>query len=174
MLQTQKVALPILSLEGSRSATTMELPDGTSERLYFRQVSPTQFAVREPIMDESGNTRVELEILEVELEATSEKLWPGQTIKVLSGFRASGKMLQAAVTIPAGVEMSAGVPAESWLYWQVETPIGSFHNEQPIHMTGSITQLPPYGSTFTSTERIPLLDDEGAERLVIFNCDQTN
>ena len=169
-----KAEIAIMSLEGSRSATTFELPDGRSERLHFRQVSPTQFAVRPPTVDADGTTHIDLEIMEVELEAVSQELWPGQTIRVLGGFRASGKTLRAAVHIPAGKELADGVPAESWLYWQVETPSGMLHNEQPIHMTGEVTQLPPYGSTFRSADRIPLVDSEGVQRLVIYNCDQAN
>lgn len=163
-----------MTLETSNSKTYFELLDGRSEELHFRQVTPTKFAVNDSEFSMKSGITVDLEIMNVELEATSQVLWPGKTVRVRGGIHGQGQPIKATATIPFGKKMKDGVQAESFLYWMIETPEGTFHNKKPIHMKGTVTGLPPKDATFTSEIVIPIYDAEDHQVGSIYGCLQSN
>lgn len=163
-----------MTLETSNSKTFFELLDGRSEELHFKQINPTKFIVNDSEFSLKSGVTVDLEILNVELEATSKVLWPGKTVKVRGGIHGQGEPIKASATIPFGKKMSSGVAAESFLYWVIETPEGTFHNKKPIHMTGTVTGLPPKDATFTSETVIPIYDEQDSQVGSIYGCLQSN
>ncbi|MBG9794366.1 hypothetical protein ABD76_18370 [Paenibacillus dendritiformis] len=164
-----------LTLPNSNSTTVLELADGRSEKLYFSQVIPTEFTVSDSEFSLKSGVNVELDIKNVDLVATSEVLWPGQKVYVRGGKSSTGKALKGEVKIPLGKTISSGVPGETWLYWDIETPEGTFVNRTPIHMTGTVKGLPPQAAEFTSQDVISLYDQlEGKFAGSIYACSQIN
>lgn len=163
-----------MTLENSNSKTYLELLDGRVEELHFKQVSPTQFTVSDSEFSLKSGITVDLEIMNVELEATSSVLWPGQKIRVRGGINGQGQPIKASATIPFGKQIADGVKGESWLYWVVETPDGKLHNKQPIHMMGTLTSLPPKDATFTSQGTIALYNEEDVHVGTLYGCLQSN
>lgn len=169
-MQVQAKTSQVLTLDVSRSETELRLADGRAERLRFTLDRPTEFTMREPIVKANGDARIELEILQISLSATSQVLWPGETVRVSGGVAANGTPLHATVHIPAGKSLADGVMAEQLLYWRMETPIGVLRNEKPIHMVGVVRQIPPYGSEFSSTEEISLINEAGEVVGTLWDC----
>ncbi|WP_214483023.1 hypothetical protein [Bacillus sp. SM2101] len=163
-----------LKLETSTSRTVFELLDGQREELEFKQVRPTEFTVTDSDFQLGTGIRVEIEIQNVDLVATSKKLWPGQEVRVRGGVHGQGEPIKAFAKVPANKTITAGVDAESFLYWVIETPDGTFHNEQPIHMKGLIKGLPPKDATFHSQDVVRIFDQEGNEAGTLYNCLQSN
>jgi hypothetical protein len=163
-----------LTLENSNSKTYFELLDGRSEELHFEQVNSTKFTVNDSEFSLKSGITVDLEIMNVDLQATSQVLWPGQTVRVRGGVHGQGQPIKASATIPFGKKMADGVQAESYLYWVIETPEGTFHNKKPIPMKGVVTGLPPKDATFTSETVIPLYDEKDNQVGHIYGCLQSN
>ncbi len=170
-LLTRKVEM---TLPSSNSKTFFELLDGRCEELQFSQVNPTQFVVGDSDFSLKSGAKVELEIMNVDLEATSKTLWPGQKVRVRGGLHGQGQTIKAVASIPMGKKMADGVQAESFLYWVIETPEGTFHNKQPIHMKGRITGLPPKDATFYSEGTIPIFNDQDDQVGTLYGCLQSN
>ncbi|HEX8005870.1 MAG TPA: hypothetical protein VF482_05500, partial [Trebonia sp.] len=103
---------------------------------------------------------------------TSQELWPGQEIHVLGGAISSpdGRPILGSAHIPAGVALEDGVASEQVLYMTIETPIGTLHNDEPVHMAGQLYRLPPLGSRFESRDETPLLTPEGVEVGRLYMC----
>ncbi|GAA4726525.1 hypothetical protein [Brevibacillus fulvus] len=171
ILSQKKVSM---TLENSNSKTVLELLDGRSEELQFTQVAPTQFTVNDSEFSIKSGISVELEIMNVDLEATSQVLWPGQKIRVRGGLQGQGEAMKAVAAIPLGKKIFDGVQGESWLYWHLETPEGTFHNKKPIHMKGTLKSLPPKDATFFSDSVIPLYNDQDELVGTIYGCVQSN
>ncbi|MEC0246737.1 hypothetical protein ACI48J_21845 [Paenibacillus chitinolyticus] len=163
-----------MTLPTSNSKTYLELVDGRSEELHFVQAQPTQFTVNDSEFSLKSGVTVDIEIKNVDLVATSAVLWPGQSIHVRGGLHGQGETIKGSAKIPFGKKIADGVEAETFLYWVVETPEGSFHNEQPIHMTGTITGLPPQDATFRSAGVVPLFDEQGDKVGTLYGCLQSN
>jgi hypothetical protein len=163
-----------LTLPTSNSKTTLELLDGRSEELHFTQVKPTNFTVSDSEFKLKSGITVGVEILNVDLEATSHLLWPGQKVRVRGGVHGQGEPIKASATIPFNKKIADGVQADSFLYWVIETPEGTFHNKQPIHMTGTIKGLPPQDATFTSQSVTAIYDVEDRQVGTIYGCLQSN
>lgn len=162
-----------MTLPNSNSTTVLELADGRSEKLYFSQVRPTEFTVSDSEFSMKSGINVELDIKNVDLVATSNVLWPGQKVYVRGGSASTGKALKGEVHIPLGKTVSGGVPGETWLYWDIETPEGTFVNQIPIHMTGTVKGLPPQATEFSSQDVISLYDQlEGKFAGTIYACCQ--
>lgn len=163
-----------MTLESSNSKTYFELLDGRAEELHFKQVTATKFTVSDSEFNLKSGVTVDLEIMNVELEATSQVLWPGQTVRVRGGVHGQGQPIKALAKIPFGKKMADGVEAESFLYWMIETPEGTFHNKKAIHMKGTVTGLPPKEATFTSETVIPIYDEQDNQVGSIYGCLQSN
>ncbi|MGN7401938.1 hypothetical protein ACTHO0_18970 [Cytobacillus praedii] len=168
---TQKLEM---TLPTSNSKTYLELLDGRSEELHFTQVTPTKFTVNDSEFSFKSGVNVDIEIFNVELEAKSETLWPGATIKVRGGIHGQGETIKASASIPLNKKIADGVQAESFLYWVIETPEGELHNKKPIHMKGIVKGLPPKDATFHSETVIPLYDSENNQVGTIYGCLQSN
>lgn len=169
LLKKATMTLPV-----SSSTTVMELVDGRTEKLYFKQVKPTEFTVSDSEFTLKSGIKVDLDIQNVNLEATSEVLWPGQKVIVRGGIQANGEAIKGQVTIPIGKTIDSGVQGETWLYWTIETPDGTLKNKKAIHMVGTVKGLPPQDSEFTSSDVIPLFDQQGNHKATIYNCCQSN
>lgn len=163
-----------MKLDNSKSKTTLELLDGRSEELNFEQVTPTVFTANETNFSVRSGFTLDLDIKNVDLVAESKVLWPGKKIRVRGGIEAQGHALKASAKIPLDKTIKDGVKGESWLYWDIETPEGTFRNNKPIHMTGMIKSLPPKDTTLVSEEIIPLYDEKGSEVGHIYGCLQSN
>ncbi|CAM4474887.1 MULTISPECIES: hypothetical protein [Paenibacillus] len=163
-----------MTLPSSNSKTYLELMDGRSEELQFTQVNPTKFTVNDSEFSLKSGVTVDLEIENVELVATSEVLWPGQQVRVRGGVNGQGQPIKASAAVPVGKKMADGVQAESFLYWVIETPEGTFHNNQPIHMKGRITGLPPRNATFHSEGTIAIYDEKEDQVGTLYGCLQSN
>ncbi|MBU8772122.1 hypothetical protein [Cytobacillus oceanisediminis] len=163
-----------LTLQNSNSKTYLEMLDGRSEELHFTQVAPTKFTVNDSDFSVKSGIDVDLEIMNVELEATSKSIWPGMKIGVKGGIHGQGQPIKASANIPLGKKMADGVQAETLLYWVIDTPEGTLHNKQPIHMKGTVTGLPPQDATFTSETVIPIYNDQDQQVGTIYGCLQSN
>jgi hypothetical protein len=163
-----------MTLESSDSKTFLELLDGRSEELHFKQVRPTQFTVSDSEFSLKSGITVDLKIQNVDLEATSSVLWPGQTVRVRGGIHGQGEAIQASATIPLNKTIADGVQGESWLYWVIETPEGTFKNKKPIHMKGMIKGLPPKDATFHSEGTVPIYDVNDGQVGTLYGCLQSN
>ncbi|MFD2673336.1 hypothetical protein [Marinicrinis sediminis] len=163
-----------MTLENSNSKTYLELLDGRAEELHFEQAEPTHFTVSDSEFSLKSGVTVDLEIQNVDLVATSSKLWPGQQIRVRGGLHGQGQTMKASATIPFNKKMAEGVQGESYLYWVMETPEGTFHNKQPIHMKGTLKGLPPKDATFYSESVIPMFDEQDNQVGQIYGCLQSN
>lgn len=163
-----------MTLDNSKSQTKLELLDGRSELLHFSQATPTEFIVNDSNFGIRSGVSVDLDIQNVDLVAKSSVLWPEQEIRVRGGVHAQGKSLKATATIPFNKTMKDGVKGESWLFWSIETPVGTLHNKKPIHMTGTIQGLPPKNATLASTDIIPLYDQDDELAGHIYGCLQSN
>jgi hypothetical protein len=163
-----------MTLPTSNSKTYLELVDGRAEEFHFTQVAPTEFTVSDSEFSIKSGVTVDVVIMNVDLEATSEVLWPGQKVRVRGGLHGQGSPIKASVTIPFNKKIADGVQAESFLYWVVETPEGTLQNQQPIHMKGSIKGLPPKDATFHSESTIALYDVEGIHVGTLYGCLQSN
>ncbi|WP_077702797.1 hypothetical protein [Virgibacillus dokdonensis] len=163
-----------MTLPNSKSSTILELENGKTEELFFTQVEPTKFKVLDADYSRKSGISVDIDIDNVYLKTTSKVLWPGESIIVRGGLRANEEPMRASFNIPKGKKLKDGVPGESWLYWSIETPAGTFKNLVPIHMKGTITSLPPKDTTFTSAVAVDLYDLEGKQKAKIYNCAQTN
>ncbi|MGA5691415.1 hypothetical protein [Cytobacillus pseudoceanisediminis] len=161
-------------LENSNSKTYLELLDGRSEELHFTQVTPTKFTVNDSDFSIKSGINVELEIMNVDLEATSNVIWPGQKIRVRGGLHGQGQPMKASATIPLNKKIADGVDSESFLYWVIETPEGNLHNKKPIHMKGVVKGLPPRDTELRSDSVIPMYDQEGNLAGQIYGCLQSN
>ncbi|WP_163854387.1 hypothetical protein [Paenibacillus elgii] len=168
---TKKIGM---TLENSNSKTYLELLDGRSEELSFKQAAPTHFTVSDSEFSLKTGVTVDLEIMNVDLVATSSVIWPGATIRVRGGLQGQGRTMKASASIPFNKKMADGVQGESWLYWVIETPQGEFHNKKPIHMKGTLKGLPPKDATFYSDSVIPLFDAEDNQVGTIYGCLQSN
>ncbi|NBI29833.1 hypothetical protein [Chengkuizengella marina] len=163
-----------MSLPTSNSSTILELPDGRSEKLEFTQVKATQFTVSDSDFELKSGVNVELDIHNVNLEATSKVLWPGEKVTVKGGLESHGQALKGVVNIPINKTIHDGVRGESWLYWKIETPEGVLMNDKPIHMVGEVKGLPPQDSEFRSEDVITLNNEKGEFAGTIYNCCQSN
>lgn len=163
-----------MTLENSNSKTYLELLDGRTEELHFQQAAPTQFTVNDSEFSLKSGIKVELEIKNVNLVATSKTIWPGATISVTGGLEGQDETMKASATIPFNRTMADGVQGESFLYWVLETPEGKFHNKKPIHMIGVLKGLPPKDATFYSESVIPLYDEQDNQVGTIYGCLQSN
>ncbi|MGM1050632.1 MAG: hypothetical protein ACQEXX_31625 [Bacillota bacterium] len=163
-----------MTLETSNSRTFLELLDGRSEELQFTQVTPTKFTVSDSEFSLKSGVKVDIEIQNVELEATSSIIWPGQKVRVRGGLHGQGETLKASTVIPFNKKIADGVEAESLLYWVVETPEGELHNKKPIRMIGTITGLPPKNADFYSEGVVPLYDTQGGHVGTLYGCLQSN
>ncbi len=163
-----------MTLESSDSKTYLELLDGRVEELHFTQAQPTHFTVQDSEFSLKSGITVDLEIMNVDLVATSSKLWPGQVIRVSGGLQGQGQPMKASATIPFNRKMADGVQGESYLYWIMETPEGKFHNKKPIHMKGTLRGLPPKDATFYSESVVPLYDEQDNQVGQIYGCLQSN
>lgn len=162
-----------MTLPNSNSTTVLELADGRSEKLYFSQVKPTEFTVSDSEFTMKSGISIELDIKNVDLVATSEVLWPGEKVYVRGGNASTGKALKGEVSIPLGMNINSNVPGETWLYWDIETPEGTFVNQTPIHMTGMVKGLPPQATEFSSQDVISLYDQlDGKFAGTIYACTQ--
>ncbi|WP_134682978.1 hypothetical protein [Brevibacillus migulae] len=171
ILSAKKVEM---TLESSNSKTFLELADGRTEELHFTQVNETKFFVNDSEFSLKSGVTVDLEIQNVELEAVSNVLWPGQKVRVRGGIDGQGQAIKATATIPFNKTIADGVQAESFLYWVIETPEGTFHNKKPIHMKGTIKGLPPKDATFYSNTVIPIYDTEDHQVGTLYGCLQSN
>lgn len=171
-----KTALKKLSmtLENSNSKTYLELADGRVEELQFTQAEPTHFTVNDSEFSLKSGVTVDLEIMNVDLVATSKEIWPGQEIRVRGGVHGQGAPMKASATIPFNRTITDGVQGESYLYWVMETPEGTFHNKKPIHMKGTLKGLPPKDATFYSESVVPLFDEQDNQVGQIYGCLQSN
>ncbi|GIQ69337.1 hypothetical protein DUZ99_17275 [Xylanibacillus composti] len=171
-----KTALKKLSmtLENSNSKTYLELADGRVEELQFTQAQPTHFTVNDSEFSLKSGVTVDLEIMNVDLVATSKEIWPGQEIRVRGGVHGQGAPMKASATIPFKKTITDGVQGESYLYWVMETPEGTFHNKKPIHMKGTLKGLPPKDATFYSESVVPLFDEQDNQVGQIYGCLQSN
>jgi hypothetical protein len=171
-----KAALKKLSmtLENSNSKTYLELLDGRSEELHFKQTQPTHFTVNDSEFSLKSGIKVDLEILNVDLAATSSVIWPGQTIRVRGGLQGQGAPMKASATIPLNRKLADGVQGETYLFWVLDTPEGAFHNKKPIHMKGTLKGLPPKDATFYSESVVPLYDEHDNQVGQIYGCLQSN
>ncbi|WP_127531387.1 hypothetical protein [Paenibacillus kobensis] len=163
-----------MTLPNSNSKTYLELVDGRSEELHFTQAAATKFTVNDSEFSLKTGATVDIEIENVDLVATSQVLWPGQIVRVRGGVHGQGESIKASATIPLGKKMADGVQAESFLYWVIETPEGTYHNNQPIHMKGRITGLPPKDATFHSEGTIAIYDDKEDQVGTLYGCLQSN
>lgn len=163
-----------MTLPTSNSKTYLEFLDGRAEELHFTQTTPTRFTVNDSEFSLKSGVAIDVEIMNVELEATSKVLWPGQKVLVRGGLQGQGEPIKAKATIPLSKTMAEGVQAESFLYWFIDTPEGTFANKKPIHMKGKITGLPPKDATFTSDSVIPLYDKEDKQVGTLYGCLQSN
>ncbi len=171
LLSSKKIQM---TLPTSNSKTYFELIDGRAEELHFTQVNPTSFTVNDSDFSLKSGVNVELEIENVDLVATSTVLWPGQQVRVRGGIHGQGQPIKASAKIPFGKKMADGVQAESFLYWVIETPEGTFHNQQPIHMKGRIAGLPPKDATFHSEGTIAIYDEKEDQVGTLYGCLQSN
>ncbi|PWW03223.1 hypothetical protein DFQ01_107120 [Paenibacillus cellulosilyticus] len=171
LLSSKKIQM---TLPSSNSKTYLELVDGRCEELHFSQVNPTKFTVNDSEFSFKTGATVELEIENVDLVATSQVLWPGQQVRVRGGVHGQGQPIKASATIPLGKKMADGVQADSFLYWVIETPEGTFHNNEPIHMKGRITGLPPKDATFHSEGTIAIFDEKEDRVGTLYGCLQSN
>jgi hypothetical protein len=163
-----------LSLETSTSRTVFEMLDGRREELVFNQVRPTEFTVSDSNFSLKSGVNIEVEIENVDLVSTSKTLWPGSKVHVRGGINGQGAPIKAQASIPTNKVIVDGVDAESFLYWVIETPEGTFHNKQPIHMKGHITGLPPKDATFSSQDVVPIFDANDKQVGTLYSCLQSN
>ena len=163
-----------MTLPNSNSKTFLELLDGRREELHFTQAEPTPFTVSDAEFSLKSGVTVDVEIMNVKLEATSRELWPGKKVTVRGGVDGQGEAMKANVSIPFNKKIADGVQAETYLYWVIETPEGTLRNKQPIHMKGTIHGLPPQNATFNSESVIPLYDEQDQHVGTLYGCLQSN
>lgn len=162
----------VMELEYAVSEIGLFLDDGRSERIKLETACPTEFIVHEPEITEDGGANLSLEIIRFDLVGTSKSLWPGEEVHVLGGAISSpdGRPILGRAHVPAGHALEEGVLSEQFLYLNVETPLGTLHNDEPITMSGQLYRLPPIGSRFESQERTPLLSPEGIKVGEVYMC----
>lgn len=162
----------VMELDYAVSEIGLTLTDGRSERIKLETACPTEFIVHEPVITSDGGADLSLEIIRFDLVGTSESLWPGEEIHVLGGAISSpdGRPILGRAHIPAGRALEEGVLSEQFLYLNVETPIGTLHNNQPITMSGQLYRLPPKGSRFESHGSTSLYTVDGVHRGDVTMC----
>jgi hypothetical protein len=162
----------IMELDYAESEIGLRLTDGRSERILLKTACPTEFIIHEPDVSDDGSVDLSLEIIRFDLVGTSRELWPGQEVHVLGGAISSpdGRPILGSAHIPAGRALEQGVMSEQVLYLNVQTPIGTLHNERPVRMAGELYRLPPKGSRFESQDEIPLFSPEGIEFGRLYMC----
>jgi hypothetical protein len=162
----------VMELDYAESEIGLRLADGRSERILLKTACPTEFIIREPDVYDDGSVDLSLEIIRFDLVGTSKELWPGEEVHVLGGAISSldGRPILGSAHIPVGRALEQGVLSEQVLYLNVQTPIGTLHNEKPVRMVGELYRLPPKGSRFESQDEIPLFSPDGIEFGKLFMC----
>jgi hypothetical protein len=162
----------VLELEYAESEVGLRLPDGRSERVLLTTACPTRFVVHEPVLLDNGSAYMDLEILKFELVGVSQRVWPGERIRVLGGVESceDAPPIFGTVHVPAGAAIEDGVDSEQRLLMTMETPLGLLRNEIPVQMLGKVYRVPPLGSRFESQGDVDLYDVNGERRLTVWAC----
>jgi hypothetical protein len=114
---------------------------------------PTSVGRSSPYDPGDGRIKIDTEIAPMSLTGTSSHIGPITIIE--SPSKVSNGAIQ---------QLSPGVdfPANSFfdVFVEIQTMVGTFHNDDPVLMQTTINSIPPWGSTYISPPSpIPLKDE---------------
>lgn len=139
--------------------------DTPSEKIKL--VAPcSEIRFEDPVLTLDGAVRVALETLTYDAVGISEKLWPGEQIRLRVG-RVTDPMLRPTFgrfevppLVTFGVDRVVSVQE---VYLTADTPLGRLHNVAPAQMHCALTQIPPIGEPYVQQGVVPLFDEQGVE-----------
>jgi len=110
---------------------------------------PTTVSRSNPYDPGDGRIKIDTEIISMNLVGSSAYIGPITIIESPSK-KSNGTIQQKT----AGIDF----PADSFfdVYIEIQTVIGTFHNDDPKRMSAIIYQIPPYGSIYEGPQTIPL------------------
>jgi hypothetical protein len=160
-------------LPNARTQFTFRLLDGRSEHFDLEPLVDMEYSVYAPVLDEDGDMTIPLEIMRFENGATSNVLWPGESLIVRGGVRThpEAKPIYGTVHIPTGLGIEDGALNRQTLWSRFWTPIGELTMQYPVNMSGVVRKLnPPLKARLYSDRPIPLFNETGEHVATIFNC----
>jgi hypothetical protein len=114
---------------------------------------PTTVSRSNPYDPGDGHIKIDTEIISMNLVGSSSYIGPITIIE--SPSKASTGAIQQQT---AGIDF----PANSFfdVFVEIQTMVGTFHNDDPVLMQTTINSIPPWGSTYISPPSpIPLKDE---------------
>lgn len=125
--------------------------DGPTERIDMVTAEPARLIVHEPTVSATGDVSVHIELGAFELVGTSQVLFPGEKVRLISGSLNDPDLRPSVglVTIKAGTDLAKdGADSRQFIYLKLVTPKGVMYNELPALMTCRIHAVPPVGETY--------------------------
>ncbi|HLE52274.1 MAG TPA: hypothetical protein VI755_09435, partial [Anaerolineales bacterium] len=142
----------------SSATVTIDLAVSGGPVLKVTVAGPTRIQRGDPVDPGDGRLEIDTEIVSLELHGISP-IGP-VTIRESAVRASTGSVKQQA----AGVDF----PADSFfdVFVEIETPVGTFHNNDPVRLQAEIDSLPPWQAEYTPPAIIGVsLFDRGGRRV---------